>query len=408
MVFAADGSLLVASGDTVWRYGPSRGRTLIAGMPGANRDAGDGGPAIDARFGCASGLDVDPAGSVLVADTCARRVRRITPDGVIATVAGSGARGSGGDGGPALQASLRAPQDVVALPGGDFAVLDARGRSWTPDLIRRVSAEGTIGAWATVPVAGAIAEQDGSLLLVNYEHDPSGALVWRLDAQGTVEPMIYENDHGNVGRYAFCIGVCEPNTGSIARTADGGFLFPIDFTVQYVAPEPPVAQPMLAVGVSPSTRIPRPALQVGIRLTRAATVRVEVWGRDNELVGAREVELPAGESVLPFPDLARAAIYSIRAVARDAQHVVSVYAEAFAGGITTSFAKTYIVWSELPYGRRGDKLTCRRSGWRADCGIVRRRRCAAVVRVEINQTGTAEHSVYSGGRGRRCRLQLDR
>jgi hypothetical protein len=116
MAFEPNGSLLVTSGDVLWRFGRSGGRTRVAGRPDVSRDSGDGGLAGRATFRCASGIDVDASGAILVADKCARRVRRISPDGLITTVAGNGQNGRGGDGSPATQAPLRAPDDVVALP----------------------------------------------------------------------------------------------------------------------------------------------------------------------------------------------------------------------------------------------------------------------------------------------------
>jgi hypothetical protein len=402
MVFAADGSLLVASGDVVWRYGPSGGRARVAGQPGKKRFGGDGGPAVAARFGCAWGLDIDSAGGILVADACARRVRRISPDGLITTIAGTGSRGRNGDDGPAIEAALRQPDDVVALPGGGFAILDGRSRWWQADLIRRVDADGRIHAWTTFPVSEAIADPDGSLLMVNGSQDTS-TLVRRLRTDGTIEPALDERDTANVGIYKFCIGLCGPDVGSIARTADGGYLIALDFSVQYIPPEPPAPAGMLEVGIAPATRMPRSNLEVVVRLTRPAAVHVDVSSDGRR----RDVELPPGVSVLPFPELTRPAIYDIEVEADDGQQTVAASAQALAGGITTAFARSSIVWSTLPYGLRGDKLSCRRSGWRADCGVVRRHRCVAVVRVEINDAGAIKHSTYSGGPARRCRIRLN-
>lgn len=62
----------------------------IAGACGHEGFAGDGGPASDARFASPSGIAVDAAGNVYVADTENQRVRRIGPDGIVVTVAGNG------------------------------------------------------------------------------------------------------------------------------------------------------------------------------------------------------------------------------------------------------------------------------------------------------------------------------
>src|SRR6266568_3977830 len=68
--------------------------------------SGDGGPAAQARLNAPYGLAADPAGNLYIADLGNNRVRKVSPDGVISTVAGSGQAGSGGDGGSAVAAQL--------------------------------------------------------------------------------------------------------------------------------------------------------------------------------------------------------------------------------------------------------------------------------------------------------------
>src|SRR6185295_18871713 len=62
--------------------------------------SGDGGPATSAKLDFPSAVAVDAAGNVFIADTFSQRIRKVTPDGRIETVAGTGAYGSKGDGGP--------------------------------------------------------------------------------------------------------------------------------------------------------------------------------------------------------------------------------------------------------------------------------------------------------------------
>ncbi len=64
---------------------------------GNNDSSGDGGPAIDADLNSPSGVTVDGAGNVYVADSGNNRIRKITPDGIITTLAGNGAPGYAGD-----------------------------------------------------------------------------------------------------------------------------------------------------------------------------------------------------------------------------------------------------------------------------------------------------------------------
>ncbi|MGH9658425.1 MAG: RICIN domain-containing protein, partial [Bryobacteraceae bacterium] len=73
---------------------------------------GDGQPAPFARINDAQGVTLDFAGNLYIADPANHRVRRVRPDGIIETAAGTGTPGFAGDGGPATQALLNAPYSV--------------------------------------------------------------------------------------------------------------------------------------------------------------------------------------------------------------------------------------------------------------------------------------------------------
>ncbi len=104
---------------------------------------GDGGPAVDAQLGFAQGIAIDRQRNIYIADTENHRIRKVTRDGRIATVAGSGRRGMSGDGGPAVRAQLDRPYGLA---------LDAAGNLYIADLgnhrVRRVSADGVISTYA--------------------------------------------------------------------------------------------------------------------------------------------------------------------------------------------------------------------------------------------------------------------
>ena len=105
-----------------------------------------------------------------IADAGAHRIRLVAPDGVISTVAGTGAQGSGGDGGPATQAQLDEPHAVVALPDGGFLIADAgAGR------VRRVSPTGTITTVAGNGTRGLAG--DGGPATAAEIYDPNGVAV---------------------------------------------------------------------------------------------------------------------------------------------------------------------------------------------------------------------------------------
>jgi NHL repeat len=109
--------------------------TTVAGN-GTAGFFGDGGPATNAQLSPVFGLAIDVAGNLLIADSGANRIRRLTPDGNIATVAGTGACGFSGDGGPAIAAQLCGPEGMAADSAGNVFVADAgnsRVREVFPD-----------------------------------------------------------------------------------------------------------------------------------------------------------------------------------------------------------------------------------------------------------------------------------
>jgi hypothetical protein len=101
--------------------------------------AGDGGEATDARLDFPHTAVPTADGGFLIADTWNDRIRKVSPAGIITTVAGTGVRGFGGDGGPATRAQINNPRSVVALPDGGFLIPDSNNYR-----VRRVSATGTI------------------------------------------------------------------------------------------------------------------------------------------------------------------------------------------------------------------------------------------------------------------------
>jgi sugar lactone lactonase YvrE len=91
------------------------------GLPGFS---GDGGPATAAELFGLLGVAVDGAGNIYIGDTMNERVRKIDTSGVITTVAGSGATGYSGDGGPAIAADLYEPREVAVNSAGNLFFSD--------------------------------------------------------------------------------------------------------------------------------------------------------------------------------------------------------------------------------------------------------------------------------------------
>src|SRR5689334_7606410 len=85
--------------------------STLAGS-GTKGFAGDGGLATAAQLADPSGLARGPDGALYLCDTANHRIRKITRDGKITTVAGTGEKGCSGDGGPATAAQLHEPYEV--------------------------------------------------------------------------------------------------------------------------------------------------------------------------------------------------------------------------------------------------------------------------------------------------------
>jgi subtilisin family serine protease len=142
-VAVRDGELLIADSwnHRIRRVGPDGVISTVAGS--GDGFSGDGGPATEARLAVPGDVEFTPHGGFLIADTYNDRIRRVAPDGSIHTAAGSSAWGSGGDGGPATAAQLNQPEGIAALPDGGFLIADTRNAR-----VRRVAPDGTIATVA--------------------------------------------------------------------------------------------------------------------------------------------------------------------------------------------------------------------------------------------------------------------
>jgi len=116
------------SGQLVRKIAADGTLVTVAGMPGASAaqpGAGDGGPATSARIS-PWGIAFDRAGNLYIADRFNFRVRKVTPAGIISTVAGTGTPGSAGEGAPAIVAQLMDPTRVALDAAGDLYIADGQ------------------------------------------------------------------------------------------------------------------------------------------------------------------------------------------------------------------------------------------------------------------------------------------
>jgi hypothetical protein len=101
--------------------------------------SGDGGPATAAGLDGGSGVALDGAGNIYIADWVNDRIRMVNTAGIISTVAGSGAEGYSGDGGPATSAELHYPSAVAVDAAGNLYIADSDNSA-----IRKVNTSGII------------------------------------------------------------------------------------------------------------------------------------------------------------------------------------------------------------------------------------------------------------------------
>jgi uncharacterized protein (TIGR03437 family) len=155
------GALIASGGNLVWRILASGILTTIAG--GGSLAFGDGGDARAARLNHPSGVAADAGGNLYIADRDNHRIRKVSPAGVITTAAGTGQPGDAGDGQAAAQASLNRPSAVSVDAAGNVYIADTGNRR-----VRRITPQGQI---ATVALAAspeyAVADASGVLYVAD-------------------------------------------------------------------------------------------------------------------------------------------------------------------------------------------------------------------------------------------------
>ena len=116
------------------------------GSPGYS---GDGGQATSAQLNSPTGVAVDGSGNLYIVDYLNNRVRKVTPTGVISTYAGNGTAGYNGDGGQATSAEINYPRSAAVDGGGNLYIADENNQR-----IRKVTPAGVISTVAGNGTAG--------------------------------------------------------------------------------------------------------------------------------------------------------------------------------------------------------------------------------------------------------------
>ncbi|MFD0417948.1 NHL repeat-containing protein [Streptomyces sp. NPDC127108] len=178
------GNLYIAANDhhRVYKVTPAGVLTTVAGK-GTAGFSGDGGPATAAQLYHPRAVAVDGEGSVYIADQVNHRVRKVRPDGVITTVAGNGPGGYSGEGIQATSALLNHPLGVaVDAAGNVFIGGNEQHRVYKVDpkgILTTVAGKGSGGYGG-----------DGLQAVAGQVYHPRGVA---LDGQGN----LYLADHSN-------------------------------------------------------------------------------------------------------------------------------------------------------------------------------------------------------------------
>ncbi|WP_064747677.1 NHL repeat-containing protein [Lysobacter antibioticus] len=297
---AGDGSLYIADGgdnNRIRRIAPDG---QVVSFAGGTEGFADGSGAA-AKFHTPSGLAFDRSGNLYVADTGNHAIRRISPQGVVSTVAGTGIAGYRD--GPGAQAQFDGPVGVAVAADGRIFVADTYN-----DRIRVIGRDGSVATVAGgahpgfADGAGALARFDTPTALAVDRHgtvwvaDTRNDAIRRIDAQGTVSTLPGTGPDSDTGAPHRPI--------SLALTHDG-LLYVGEMTWGRVLQFKPSGQWQPISGREQAQRLPRPSGLAldgagGLYVNDAASYRVHRIATASTPASALPLEIgPSLDNPLP-------------------------------------------------------------------------------------------------------------
>ena len=386
---------------------------------------GDGGPARGARLCLPNAVSALQSGGFLIADGCNHRVRHVSPDGRITTVAGRGDPGLDGDGGPATSAAIGTPISVQALADGRF-VIGVEDADHERGAVRAVAADGRITTLAHFAAGSVAVLPDGDLVLARKAPRAllATAIVCLLP-EGTVSTVAGSgrNPPVTVAPALRFDGDTEPARANAASITDlsvdheGDVLYAdsgsetsgIGGRVRLL---PTGHSVRLAIGIKPATLRSPQRVRVAFALTRHAVVTAELRR------GTRVLERVASSrdslrQTLRFPSAVDPGRYEIRVIART---TVAPRQEAvdritvFPGGVLTLAAARSIVDTGVRDANAGGAgfeaaNRCHAFGSRrVDCAVAAGGICQYVDAVQLHLDGTLSEHAYRDD-SPRCRFK---
>ncbi len=194
----SSGNLYGASNSQIIKLAPDGTVSVLAGS--ADTGYADG-PGATAQFSSPHGVAVDGAGNVYVADTSNRRIRKVTPDGTVSTVAGDGTRGFLD--GPAATAQFDSPVGVAVDGQGTVFVADeSRIRKITPDgMVSTLAGSGIFGYQEGPGATAQFASPEGVSVDAGgnvYVADRNNSRIRKIAPDGTVSTLAGSGGYGFV------------------------------------------------------------------------------------------------------------------------------------------------------------------------------------------------------------------
>lgn len=203
-----EGNLYIADGNShvIRKVSASGVISTVAGV-GTFGYSGDGGPATSARLWFPNSIALDTEGNLYILEYVNSVVRKVNKEGIISTIAGNGTNGYSGDGGPAILARLNGPTDLTLDKSGNLYIADKENK-----VVRKVTPSGIISTIAGNGLAGytgdggpatsaklsayAVAtDKDGNL----YIADGNDAVIRKVNTAGIISTFAGNGTYGYSG-----------------------------------------------------------------------------------------------------------------------------------------------------------------------------------------------------------------
>ncbi len=199
----------------VLKMDPAGVLTVVAGNGTAGSE-GDGGPAVQAQLNDPTDIYLDEEGNLYIAERS--RVRKVDPSGIITTVAGGGAWGTIGNGGPATEAYLYGVEEITMDSAGNLYIVE----SWN-NSVRKVNTHGVITTVAGFNNTSGGYSGDGVLASLAQLNRPTDVLI---DPAGNI--FIADMFNGRVRK------VGSPSSGIKVATPGSAFSFTEESGLGYI------------------------------------------------------------------------------------------------------------------------------------------------------------------------------